>query len=61
MSVYEGSKKEAWEDYLLYGGLPQLLTQDGDEKKADYLLRLYRTVYLRDIFERNRIELQAEF
>lgn len=45
----------------MYGGLPQLLTQDGDEKKADYLRRLYRTVYLRDIFERNPIELQAEF
>lgn len=61
MSVYEGSKEEGWEEYLMYGGLPQLLTQYGDEKKADYLLRLYRTVYLRDIFERNHIELQAEF
>jgi len=61
MSVYEGSKEDGWAEYRLYGGLPQLLTQVGDDKKADFLRRLYRTVYLRDIYERNRIELKAEF
>ena len=61
MTVYDGSKEDGWAEYRLYGGLPQLLTQVGDEKKADFLRRLYRTVYLRDIYERNNIELQAEF
>ena len=61
MSVYKGTQEEGWAEYRLYGGLPQLLTQIGDDKKADFLRRLYRTVYLRDIYERNRIELQAEF
>ena len=61
MSVYDGSKEDGWAEYRLYGGLPQLLTQVGDEKKADFLRRLYRTVYLRDIYERNNIELKAEF
>ena len=61
MSVYEGSKEEAWAEYSLFGGLPQLLTQIGDDKKSDFLRRLYRTVYLRDIYERNTIELKPEF
>ena len=61
MTVYDGSKEDGWAEYRLYGGLPQLLTQVGDEKKADFLHRLYRTVYLRDIYERNNIELKAEF
>lgn len=61
MTVYDGSKEDGWAEYRLYGGLPQLLTQIGDEKKADFLRRLYRTVYLRDIYERNNIELRPEF
>ena len=61
MSVYEGTKEAGLAEYLLYGGLPQLLTQRGDDKKGGYLRRLYRTVYLRDIYERNRIALKAEF
>ena len=61
MTGYDGSKEDGWAEYRLYGGLPQLLTQVGDEKKADFLRRLYRTVYLRDIYERNNIELRPEF
>ena len=61
MTVYDGSKEDGWAEYRLYGGLPQLVTQVGDEKKADFLRRLYRTVYLRDIYERNNIELRPEF
>lgn len=61
MSVYESTKEEGWAEYLMFGGLPQLLTQVGDDKKADFLRRLYRTVYIRDIYERNSIEMKAEF
>lgn len=61
MSVYEGTKEAAWAEYVMFGGLPQLLTQIGDDKKSDFLRGLYRTVYLRDIFERNGIDLKSEF
>ena len=61
VSVYEGSKEDAWAEYIMFGGLPQLLTQVGDDKKGDFLRRLYRTVYLRDIYERNEIDLKSEF
>ena len=46
MSVYEGGKEDGWTEYLMYGEQPQLLAQDGDDKKTDFLHRLYRTVYL---------------
>lgn len=61
MSVFPGSKEDAWSEYIMFGGLPQLLTQIGDDKKSDFLRRLYRTVYLRDIYERNAITLKPEF
>lgn len=34
VSVYEGSKEDAWAEYIMFGGLPQLLTQVGDDKKG---------------------------
>lgn len=61
MSVFPGSKEDAWSEYIMFGGLPQLLTQIGNDKKSDFLRRLYRTVYLRDIYERNDITLKPEF
>lgn len=50
-----GDKHDAWQQYYLYGGLPQLLSLSGDEDKANYLSNLYRTVYLSDLIERNNI------
>lgn len=35
MTVYDGSKEDGWAERL-YGGLPQLLTQVGDDKKAEF-------------------------
>lgn len=61
MSVYKSTKEEGWNEYLLYGGLPQLLTQIGDDRKTEFLRHLYRTVYLRDIYERNKIGMKSEF
>lgn len=61
MSAYNGSKEDGWAEYIMFGGLPQLLTQNGDDRKTAFLRNLYQTVYLRDIYERNRIELKPEF
>ncbi len=41
--------------------LRNYLHRSGGSKKADFLRRLYRTVYLRDIYEQNNIELRPEF
>lgn len=61
MTAYDGDKADGLQEYYMYGGLPKLLSIKGDDKKAAYLERLYRTVYLRDIYERHTIENKAEF
>ena len=61
MTAYEGDVVEGWQEYYTYGGLPKILSIKGDEKKATYLRNLYRTVYLKDIYERHVIENKEEF
>ena len=61
MTVYEGDVVEGWQEYYTYGGLPKILSIKGDDKKATYLRNLYRTVYLKDIYERHDIENKTEF
>lgn len=51
-----GDKSDAWQQYYMYGGLPQLLAFGEVEEKAAYLSNLYRTVYLADLLERNKIK-----
>ena len=45
-------KQEAWNDYLLYGGLPHILAEADSESKSRYLDRLNKEIFLRDICER---------
>ena len=61
MSVYDGDKEDGWQEYYTYGGLPKILSIKGEDKKATYLRNLYRTVYLKAIYERHNIENKAEF
>ena len=58
---HPGSDQEAWLDYYTYGGFPQILLQDGEDKKATFLKNLYQTVYLKDIYDRLTIDYPAEF
>ena len=50
-----GDRRDAWKDYYTYGGLPQVLLTEDEEKKADYLTDLYELTYLKDIVERNHL------
>ena len=59
-SVYDGSVSQAWKEYYTYGGLPQILTRDDDEMKAEYLTSLLKKVYISDIVDRNRIKNESE-
>jgi hypothetical protein len=56
-----GDMAEAWRDYIRYGGLPQTLLFDDEQKKTAYLQNLYATVYKRDLEERNNIGKSNEF
>ncbi len=61
VSAYDGGLDEAWEEYYTYGGLPLVLSLDGDTAKSDYLSDLYHTVYLSDIKERHDIRHASDF
>ena len=60
VSVYQGSQDEAWDDYLVYGGLPLILTMEKSEDKAEYLNSLFQKVYISDIVERHNVRNKAE-
>lgn len=50
-----GEKSDAWADYMLYGGMPELVSLQGDAAKKSYLDGLFTTIYFRDIVERNAL------
>ena len=56
MTVYEGDKYQGWADYVIYGGLPQILSMKTEEQKINYLTRLFEETYIKNIMERNKIE-----
>ncbi len=60
VSAYQGTLDEAWDDYLVYGGLPLVLTMEMPEDKAEYLNSLFQKVYISDIVERHNVRNKAE-
>ena len=56
MSVFQGSREKALEEYMLYGGLPKVVTFPTAEKKVEYLKQLFKKTYLTDIKERYKIK-----
>lgn len=59
-SVYPGTPEEAWDDYVVYGGLPLILSMEDPEDKEEYLTSLFQKVYLSDIVERHRVRNKDE-
>jgi hypothetical protein len=53
--AYEGDKREAWQEYYTYGGMPVVLSLDTHEKKSKYLRDLFERTYLKDILERHKV------
>ena len=55
MSAYQGSLQSGINEYMLYGGLPQILSYKTDEHKALFLKSLFEETYIKDIKERYNI------
>lgn len=53
--AYQGDKHNAWNEYILYGGMPVILNNKDDRQKSKYLLDLFELTYKKDIIERNNI------
>lgn len=55
-SVFQDDYDDAWEEYLRYGGLPQVVLFATERQKTEYLKNIFANVYLRDVVERNKIQ-----
>ena len=60
MSEYKGSEKLGLNEYMMYGGLPQILSQKSEEQKILYLKNLFTETYIKDIKERYKIRHEEE-
>lgn len=56
VEAFKGDKQDAWNEYVLYGGLPLILSKKTDEEKSKYLKDLFDQTYIKDIIERNNIQ-----
>ena len=56
LSVYDGDKTLAFEEFAFYGGLPLVLSKKNETEKMEYLSSLFSEVYIKDIIERKKIE-----
>ena len=59
-SVFNGSREEAMEEYMTFGGLPMIATMQGTEEKMKYLQTLFKKTYITDILERYKIKNEEE-
>lgn len=55
-SIYDEEYDDAWNDYMIYGGLPQVAGFQTERQKAEYLKNIFANVYLKDVIERNNIQ-----
>ena len=55
MSVYQGTVQAGFNEYMLYGGLPQIQSYHTEEQKVRFLKALFDETYLKDIKDRYEI------
>lgn len=60
MSVYPGTKEDGWKEYIIYGGLPLVLSFQTPEEKITFLKSLFEETYISDIVGRHRIRNRSE-
>ena len=58
---YGGDKRQCFNSYLLYGGLPYLLSEDDNKNKVEYLKMICNTVVGKDIIDRHGIRQDDAF
>lgn len=53
-----GVASEALDEYMLYGGMPGLVTESTSERKRAYLKNLFEEIYIKDLVEHARVQRQ---
>ena len=59
-SVYEGSKQLALDEYMTFGGLPQICSITKEKGKSEYLKGLFEEMYIMDIKDRYHVQKEDE-
>lgn len=54
-SAFPRDKRGAWNEFLVYGGMPFLMNLEKHEEKSAYLKTLFSQTYIKDVLERHRI------
>ena len=54
-SARQWDKESALDEFLLYGGMPSIISRPSAEAKVSYLQNLFEETYLKDIIERNHV------
>lgn len=60
MQAYDGDMYQGLSEYMLYGGMPQILSMRTDSQKTVYLERLFTETYIKDIVSRNGLRREIE-
>lgn len=60
MSVYQGTKQDGWNEYMLYGGIPLVLEFSTPDQKIAFLKSLFEETYISDIVGRHNIRNEAD-
>ena len=60
MSVYQGTKQDGWNEYMLYGGIPLVLEFSTPDQKIAFLKSLFEETYISDIVGRHNIRNKTE-
>ena len=60
MSVYQGTKQDGWNEYMLYGGIPLVFEFTTPDQKITFLKSLFEETYISDIVGRHNIRNKAE-
>lgn len=60
MSVYPGSKRDGFDEYMLYGGLPMIRNFPTAEQKIAFLKSLLEETYISDIVGRHSVRNRSE-
>ena len=55
-AVFDGDFDDAWEEYMIYGGLPQVVKFSVERQKEEYLKNIFNNVYIKNVVEQNRIQ-----
>ena len=55
-SAVGGDKRDAFDEYAFYGGMPLVISRPDDAAKMKYLSSLFAEVYLKDIVDRKKVE-----